>query len=73
MSRFASPKSEEARMAALTDDDTIAGLDYEDPASMERLRKHIGNEMGDDLGDDMSQAIDSTDDGGLDTDTSDGY
>jgi hypothetical protein len=72
MSRFASPKSEEARMASLAEDDTLAGLDYDDSASMDRLMKHMGNEMGEDIGDDMAQAIDSTDDGGHDPDASDG-
>lgn len=61
LSRFASPKSDEARMESLADDDTLAGLDEQDPASMERLMKRMGNEMGEDFGDDMAQAVDSPD------------
>jgi hypothetical protein len=66
MSRFASPKSEEARMASLAEDDTLAGLDYDDSASMDRLMKHMGNEMGEDVGDEMAQAIDSPNEDGID-------
>ena len=61
MSRFAAPKSEEARMQSLADDEAFAGLDEQDPASMERLTKHMGNEMGEEFGDDMAQDTDSSD------------
>jgi hypothetical protein len=46
-------------MQSLAEDDTLAGLDEQDPASMERLMKHMGNEMGEEFGDDMAQGIDS--------------
>ena len=59
MSRFASPKSEEARMASLAEDDSLAGLDSEDPASIDQLMKHMGNEMGEDVCDDLEQTMDS--------------
>jgi hypothetical protein len=61
MSRFAAPKSEEARMQSLADDEAFAGLDEQDPASMERLMKHMGNEMGEEFADDMPQDIDYSD------------
>jgi hypothetical protein len=48
-------------MQSLAEDDTLAGLDEQDPASMERLMKHMGNEMGEEFGDDMAQSIDSPD------------
>ena len=51
LSRFASPKSDEARMASLADDDALGGLDEQDPASMERLMKRMGDEMGEDFSD----------------------
>jgi putative FmdB family regulatory protein len=73
MSRFAAPKSEEARMASLAEDDTVGGVDHDDPASMERLLKHMGNEMGGDVGDDIAEAIDSEGDDVVDTAGPDGY
>ena len=58
-------------MQSLTDDDALAGLDEQDPASMERLVKHMGNEMGEDFGDDMAQAIDYSDENSPDLGDSD--
>ena len=62
LSRFASPKSEEARMESLADDSALAGLDENDPGSMERLMKRMGNEMGAEAGDDL-EAMDNADEG----------
>lgn len=45
-------------MESLADDDALAGLDEQDPASMERLMKRMGDEMGEDLGDDLDAAMD---------------
>lgn len=59
-------------MQSLTEDDALAGLDEQDPSSMERLMKHMGNEMGEDFGDDMTQAIDSSDEHSSDLGDSDG-
>ncbi|MDF2459058.1 MAG: putative Regulatory protein FmdB family [Nitrospira sp.] len=53
MSRFASPKSEEARMESLADDSALAGLDENDPGSMERMMKRMGDEMGEEVGNDL--------------------
>jgi hypothetical protein len=57
MSRFASPKSEEARLEALTDPSHLGALDENDPQSMARLMKKMGQEMGEDLGDEMESAM----------------
>ncbi|TKB67267.1 MAG: zinc ribbon domain-containing protein, partial [Nitrospira sp.] len=57
LSRFASPKSEEARLEALADPDNLAGLDEKDPQSMTRFMKKMGQEMGEDLGEDFSEAM----------------
>ncbi len=57
MSRFASPKSEEARLEALADPGNLAGLDESDPQSMARFMKKMGKEMGEDLGDDFEGAL----------------
>ena len=51
MSRFAMGRSDEARMEALSDPSSLAGLDENDPASMARWMKKMGREMGDELGD----------------------
>jgi hypothetical protein len=57
----------------LADDKTLAGLDDQDPASMERLMKRMGEEMGEDVGDEMSQAFDSSDENASGLDDSDAY
>ena len=56
-SRFASPKSEEARLEALADESSMAGLDENDPASVARYMKKMGEAMGEDLGDDVEAAV----------------
>jgi putative FmdB family regulatory protein len=68
LSRFASPKSDEARMESFADG-ALAGLDEEDPASVERLMKRMGNEMGDA---DMAQGMDSPGENGLEAGDDDG-
>ncbi|MDX1410963.1 MAG: zinc ribbon domain-containing protein [Nitrospirales bacterium] len=57
MSRFAAPKSEEARMEALADPSNFADLDEQDPKSMARLMKKMSSEMGEDLGGDLDEAL----------------
>jgi hypothetical protein len=69
MSRFASPKSEEARLEALADPSNLAGLDENDPQSMARFMKKMGTEMGEDLGDDLSEAMESGDPGSVEPDS----
>ncbi len=59
MSRFAAPKSEEARLESLADPNALAGLDENDPESMARFMKKMGDEMGEDLNDDMAEAMES--------------
>ena len=56
-SRFASPKGEEARLDALADDSSLAGLDENDPASMAKLMKRMGEATGEDLGEDFEAAM----------------
>jgi putative FmdB family regulatory protein len=63
MSRFAAPKSEEARLEALADPSNLGNLDENDPQSMERFMRKMGQEMGEDLGDEFS--------GGMEPDESD--
>lgn len=71
MSRFASPKSEEARLASLADPDAFGGLDENDPASMERFMKKMGDEMGEDFGGEMTESMKSPDGSSSDLDGTD--
>ena len=63
MSRFAAPKSEDARLEAMTDPSKFSDIDENDPQSMARLMKKMGREMGEDLGDDFEEALEEAGDG----------
>jgi putative FmdB family regulatory protein len=56
-SRFATMKSEDARLESLADPASLGGLDEQDPKSMMRWMKRMGQEMGEDLGPDFEQAM----------------
>lgn len=58
LSRFSSPKSEEARLDSLADPGHLGDLDENDPKSMARWMKRMGKEFGDEMGDDFSDAVD---------------
>src|SRR5215475_12199537 len=58
MSRFATLKSEDARLDALADSSSLGDLDENNPASVARFMKKMGREFGDDLGDDFESAMD---------------
>ena len=58
MSRFATVKSEEARLDSLADSSSLGDLDENNPASVARFMKKMGREFGDDLGDDFESAMD---------------
>jgi putative FmdB family regulatory protein len=65
MSRFAMPKSEDARLESLSDPTSLSGLDENDPKSMARWMRKMGREMGDDLGgEDVDEMIDEMERGG---------
>ena len=57
-SRFATPKSEDARLESLTGASAMGDIDENDPKSVARFMKKMGQEMGEDLGDDIDQAVD---------------
>ena len=66
LSRFAAHKSEEARLASLADPSNHGGLDENDPQSVARLMKKMGEEMSEDVGDDVEAMMDKAgDDGGI--------
>jgi putative FmdB family regulatory protein len=58
MSRFATIKSEDARLESLADTSQYGDLDENDPKSVARFMKRMGQEMGEDLGDDLDAAMD---------------
>ena len=58
MSRFATVKSEDARLDSLSDPSTYGDIDENNPASMARFMKRMGDEMGEDLGEDVDAALD---------------
>ncbi len=68
MSRFASPKSEEARLEAAADPSQFGDLDENDPQAVARFVKRMGEATGEDLGDELGEAMEAAagEEGGLD-------
>ena len=67
ISRTAQVLSEDSRLERLSDSADLSGVDENDPKSMARWAKKMGQEMGgDELGDDFDQAIDEMGDAGPD-------
>lgn len=65
MSRFAMPRSEEARLDALGDPSNLSDLDENDPKSVARLMRKMGREMGDEFGgSEFDEAVDELEQGG---------
>jgi len=58
MSRFATVKSEDARLDSLSVPSSFGDLDENDPQSVARFVKKMGHEMGEDLGEDLDAAMD---------------
>lgn len=67
MSRFATPKSEDARLEAAADPSQYGDLDENDPQAVARFVRRMGDEMGEDLGDDLGAAMEeaSGEEGGI--------
>jgi len=58
LSRFAMPKSEEARLDSLSDPSNLAGLDENDPKSVARWMRKMGKELGEEFaGEDFDEMI----------------
>lgn len=64
-SRFALARSEEDRLERLASDAELSGLDENDPKSLVRLMKRMGQEMGEDAGPEFEQAMEEIERGGL--------
>ena len=60
MSRFATVKSEDARLDSLADPSQYGDLDENDPRSVARFMKRMGREMGEYLGEDLDAAIEES-------------
>jgi len=58
VSRVAVAQSEEDRLERLADPSNLSGLDPDDPKSMARWMRQMGQEMGEDLGDEFDEVID---------------
>jgi pheromone shutdown protein TraB len=71
LSRFAAPKSEEARLESLADPGNLGGLDENDPQSVARFMKKMGEEMGEDVGEEMEAIMEQADRPGETPDTTD--
>src|SRR5574341_1891590 len=56
-SRFAAPRSEEARLEALADPSGLGDVDEDDPKSVARWMNRVGRESGDDPGDEFEEEI----------------
>jgi len=54
-------------------DDASSGFDESDPASAERMMKHMGEELGQDFSEEMAQAIESNEDASSGVDDDGGY
>lgn len=63
-SRFATVKSEDARMEALAESADMGGIDENDPRSVAKWMKRMGAEMGEDVGEEIDAALDEEFSGG---------
>ncbi len=57
-SRVAFVRSEESRLESLADPSRLGDLDENDPKSMARWMRSMGNELGEDLGPEFHETID---------------
>ena len=60
LSRFVAVKSEESRLESLADPSKFGDLDENDPKSMARWMKKMGQEIGEDLGEAFDAAVDES-------------
>ncbi len=70
VTRFAVMKSEESRLEDLADPSGIGDLDENDPRSMARWARRMGQEFGEDLGPEYQEVIDQMEAGELPDDES---
>lgn len=58
VSRVAVLKSEESRLDDLAGDADLGGVDENDPKSIARWARRMGEQLGDDVGDDFREMVD---------------
>jgi len=63
VSRVAVVRSEESRLDNLADPSSLAGLDENDPQSMARWMRKMGQETGEDLGPEFDEVMDRLESG----------
>lgn len=57
ISRFATVKSEEARLDAMADPSALGDIDENDPKSMARFMRQMSSEMGEDMGPEFDEMV----------------
>lgn len=73
MSRFAMPKSDEARLDRLADPGSLGDLDENDPRSMGKWMRKMGKEVGEEFASsDFEEMVDEMEQGGAGGDDGDG-
>ena len=65
VSRFAVMKSEESRLDDLSDPSMFGDVDENDPRSVARWARKLGEQLGEDLPDDYSEMVDQIESGDL--------
>lgn len=57
VSRFATVKSEDARLDAMADPSALGGVDENDPKSLARFMKNMSGEMGEEMGPEFDEMV----------------
>ena len=70
VSRVAVLKSEESRLDDLSDDAALGDVDENDPRSIARWARRMGEQLGDDVGDDFREMVDQLESGEMPDDMS---
>ena len=65
VSRVAFLKSEESRLEDLADPSSFGDLDENDPRSMARWARKMGQELGEDMGEDFNEMVEQMESGEL--------
>jgi len=63
LSRVAILKSEESRLDDMSDDAALSDVDENDPRSIARWARRMGEQLGDDVGDDFREMVDQLESG----------
>jgi putative FmdB family regulatory protein len=72
VSRVAVMKSDDSRLDDLADPSSFGDLDENDPRSMARWARRMGDELGEDLGDDFNDMVEQMEAGEMPDDGPDG-